>query len=323
MVSAELTADTETRSKGRRLSRNGGLIATAVLSVLVAIPLLATPALAAPDTTAADVQAAAAKPARNDSLNEPIYFVHGFDKSTNPHANCAADWGPAINKYKASGATGPMITVGYYNSDTNCNVTIGRGGRKTPIKDFGKQLAWDIYNRYSKHGRSVDAVGHSMGGLIIRAALTGTQRKESGFPPYLYVEDVVTLGTPHTGAKPLGIKACLKWHSDQQQCKDFTAGSGFLRWLAQNPQSAQGTDWTLIGSDDDGIVDEKSATGMDAGHKVIFGQGLGHSDLMKTVNGAYKIRYWNYYDKAWKTINSGAASPIVTAKNANYFWWKW
>jgi triacylglycerol esterase/lipase EstA (alpha/beta hydrolase family) len=47
------------------------------------------------------------------------------------------------------------------------------------------KLGWEIYNRYSRYGIAVDVVGHSMGGLVIRAMLTGNQRHLSGWAPYV------------------------------------------------------------------------------------------------------------------------------------------
>ncbi|WP_329106203.1 hypothetical protein OG792_00315 [Micromonospora sp. NBC_01699] len=142
--------------------------------------------------------AAPATPGRSDSRTEPVYFVHGYDKDAD--TNCQSYWGAAMTEMRRWGWSGPQHTVGYYTNDTSCNVTLARSGTNTHIKDLGKKLANEIYNRYSKRGKSVDVLAHSMGGLIIRAALTGTANREAGFPPYLYVEDVVTLSTPHKGA---------------------------------------------------------------------------------------------------------------------------
>jgi hypothetical protein len=46
-----------------------------------------------------------------------------------------------------------------------------------------------------------------MGGLVIRSALLIVQRNTPGWPPYLYVEDVITLATPHKGPKTPGPAA--------------------------------------------------------------------------------------------------------------------
>lgn len=81
-----------------------------------------------------------------------------------------------------------------------------------------------------------------MGGLVIRAAITGVQKHEAGWPPYLYIEDVSTLSTPHRGA-PAAVFGCAIQNT--QQCRDMhwssdpTSRSVFFNWINENPQSAQ------------------------------------------------------------------------------------
>jgi len=256
-----------------------------------------------------------ASPARNNGLNEPIYFVHGI--SLTGKSDCG-NWSPAIREYRRSGATGPLLTVGFYTGDTHCTTRVGRDGRNTSIAEIGRQLAWTIYNQYSRRNISVDAVGHSMGGLIIRSALTNVQRRLRGYPPYLYVEDVATLSTPHAGTS--WARGCRFF----RQCAEMVPGSTFLRSLYSNPQARPGTDWTVIGADDDDVVASKSAIGMLAGHKVVYksGQGLEHGTVYKTTSGRYELRYWNFYNPRWINQRAGAA-PVVVARNANFFWRLW
>jgi pimeloyl-ACP methyl ester carboxylesterase len=302
------------------------LAAAAVAASGLAV-VAASPATAA--TTA--VTAASSAPKRNDGLGEPIYFVHGIQASVtgHPKANCN-QWNTAIKAYKAGGHNSESNTVAYYKGDTNCNTRIGSYENGVGVKELGRKLAWDIYNRYTKNGRSVDVVGHSMGGLIIRAAVTGVAKKEKNWPSKLYVEDAVTIGTPHTGTK-WWAKACKL-----QACKDMAPGSAFMKWLTPNPQSAQGTDWTVIGSADDKVVawksaisfNEKTAGSLKPGHKVVFsaGQGLGHSDTYVTASGAWNSFYWNQREgkKANDFTNQAkGASPVVVARNANYYWRLW
>lgn len=289
----------------------------------VAAPATAAPATAQAAAVPARAQAAAV-PRRNDGLTEPIYWVHGIDRSSSPSWDCRA-WSAAIARYRALGARGTQHTVAYYTRDRNCNTRIGKfGNRANTVREIGRLLAWDIYNRYTRRNVSVDAVGHSMGGLIIRAAITGVQKRTRGFPPRLYLEDAVTISSPHTGAG--WARLC------GGACVDMRPGSAFLRWLNKNPQSTQGTDWTLIGAIDDNVVDWHAAVStntraagfLSAGHKVVFlgRQGLGHSVIYKKTSGAYKSRYWNFYQNRWIVQNRGA-SPIVVARNANFYWRLW
>ncbi|MFF3335582.1 esterase/lipase family protein [Streptomyces sp. NPDC002888] len=257
-------------------------------------------------------------PVRDDSVSRPIYFVPGYGMWGG--YDCWSDyWKPAGDQMRAWGMTGSYHTVGYYDGNTNCNTTIINGGsRDVSIKELGRLLAWNIYSSYSKHNLSVDVVAHSMGGLVTRAALTGVARKESGWPPYLYIEDVVTLSTPHRGTGIGYVCAFI-------QCQEMRPGSTLLNWLYQSPQSAIGTDWTLMGADDDDTVDTESALGMSAGHYVRYdaSQGIEHDQIYRTLaNTSYNQRYWNYYDKTWVQTGAGA-SPVRALTNALYHWWRW
>jgi hypothetical protein len=314
-------------------TRVTALLAAAAVTAGLA---LAVPATAAPrpvatlDTVALETAAAAAKvPKRNDGLNEPIYWVHGIqigDKT--PSSDCKSTWDAAIKRYRGGNYTGAVRSVAYYKADKNCNTRIASGSQNTSIEELGRLLAWDIYNRYTKHGKSVDAVGHSMGGLIIRAAITGVQKKLKGWPSKLYIEDVVTFSTPHSGT--LLANGC-----GFTECQEMRINSSFLKWLSKTPYTAQRTDWTLIGSKFDLVVPAWSATVTDAtkagyftpGHRVVFtgGTGLGHSTIYKqTANSGYKLKYWNSLEssKGWRT-RTNTVGPVVMGRNGNYFAFKW
>jgi hypothetical protein len=228
-----------------------------------------------------------------------------------------------MNKFQALGWTGSLHSVAYYAGDTNCNIRIASGSNNTSIKEYGRLLAWEIYNRYSRNGRSVDIVAHSMGGLVARAAITGTARQLSGWPPYIYVEDAVTIGTPHNGTRGYaGVCSAL-----YTACAEMLPGSSFLDWLADNAQAAGGTDWTMIGTEDDDIVPVASATTESggAGHYVWYyaKQPLEHGQQTNNVSGTFRNKYWNYYD-IWNWHNQAAGQNIITtAKNACYYWSRW
>jgi hypothetical protein len=268
-----------------------------------------------------NLQFASAAPARNDSQNEPVYFVHGLDRNPTPGTDCNDYWGAAKRKFEALGWTGRLHLVGYYAGDTNCDSSIGRhGNNQTSIMEYGRQLAWKIYRDHSQHERSVDIVAHSMGGLIARAAITGTARGLSGWPPRLYVEDVVTIGTPHNGTGGWA-RTCF-----YAQCVEMRPDSPFLNWLADNAQADGGTDWTMIGTEDDNYVPVGSATNESggAGHYVWYyvGQPLEHDQQTNNVSGTFRNRYWNYYDRTWHNQLAGQ-NIITTAKNASYYWRLW
>jgi triacylglycerol esterase/lipase EstA (alpha/beta hydrolase family) len=264
---------------------------------------------------------ASAVPVRDNSAARPVYFVPGFSFVSGHHDCWNGYWRAMGEAMRSYGWTGTYHTVSFYKGDTNCNTKILDGTRDDSIRELGRLLAWNIYSSYSKNNISVDVVAHSMGGLVTRAALTGVARKESGWPPYLYIEDVVTLSTPHKGTG-LG-SACSPVFT---QCAEMTRGSWLLNtWLYNAPQSAQGTDWTLVGAEDDDVVDNESAVGMSgAGHTVIYraGQGIEHDVIPEVTSGSYQQWYWNYYDNKSYWTGSGGP-PTYVANNAIYHWWKW
>lgn len=189
----------------------------------------------------------------------------------------------------------------HYTSSENTH------GADTAIEHLSYHLAWSIYDHFSSKGVVVDAVGHSMGGLILRYMLAQIQRNHGDFPPYLYVEDVVTFGTPHAGTGwALGC-----WWADQ--CDQMVPGSSFMNWLASNaanPQADGGTDWTVISSYDDEVVSEDSGVDMDAEHKVKYlgSNDIAHSDFMHRTTDARTadVSYWDrpgpwyaWYDAPW------------------------
>jgi triacylglycerol esterase/lipase EstA (alpha/beta hydrolase family) len=235
-----------------------------------------------------------------------------------------------MNKFRALGWTGSLHPVAYYAGDTRCtengnirNVRIASGNNQTSIREYGRQLAWEIHDSYSWNGRSVDIVAHSMGGLVARAAISGTakERGKNGWPKYIYVEDVVTIGTPHNGTRGWASVCFLS-----TVCKEMLPGSAFLKSLAHNAQATGGTDWTMIGTEDDDIVPVASATTEHegVGHYVWYyaRQPLEHHQQTKNVSGTFGNRHWNFYDRIWHN-QTAAQNIITTAKNACYHWRLW
>ena len=236
-----------------------------------AVAMAALAVLVAAGTTACEPR----KPAKD----RPIIFIHGWSALGNGN-NCASTFGGLESSLRAAGFTGEMVTIAFYDSDTNCDVDLADWAsisNSTSWRDLSKAFSKYVYETYTKKGIAVDVVGHSMGGLIARGAVKGTQGKESGFSAPLKVEDVVTLAAPHEGAA---------WYSSfclWGQCSGLKPGAGDLEWLKQNgnPQGVDGTDWTVFGSTNDDVVPDESALAMvvpDA-RKIRYSS-LEHSDYM-------------------------------------------
>jgi pimeloyl-ACP methyl ester carboxylesterase len=251
--------------------------------------------------------------ARTDNRSKPVVFVHGLDAVGDPGVSCTSTWDDMRSAFRTYGYTGALDAVGYYEYDSACDHSInssggspgswypsghyadGGHGANTNIEHLGYHLAWYVYDRYSSKGTTVDLVGHSMGGLIIRYAVAGVQRGLSGFPPKLLVEDAVTIASPHGGARA-GV-----WLCPYTECDQMHAGSSLLKWMesnAWNPQAYGGTDWSSMGSDQDNYVAADRAVGENTSHsgtlyfgschKVWYrdGTNLEHSDFLHRTGDA-------------------------------------
>ena len=225
------------------------------------------------------VGATACEPPRAPAKDRAIIFVHGWS-ALGAGNDCNGNFGSLETSLRNSGFTGAMVTIGYYDSDRNCDVNLRNWGsvdNSTSWKELSKVFSKYVYETYTKKGIAVDVVGHSMGGLIARGAVKGSQGKESGFSAPLKVEDAVTLAAPHEGAAWYS-SGCL-WG----QCSQLKPGAGDINWLKQNgnPQGVDGTDWTVFGSTNDDVVPDSSALAMfipDA-RKIRY-TNLEHSDYM-------------------------------------------
>ncbi len=265
-----------------------GLAIRAIVAAL-ACAALVTATIAFP--TAAGARAA----------GETTLMVHGLDPIGRASADCRS-WQPMVDAFARGGGRGPSLTLAYYARDVNCSLSIdghgshrahhgggghGSSGRShtadASIRHLGHHLAWFIHDRYTRRRKSVDLVGNSMGGLVIRYALHKVEQRSADFPPRLLVDDVVTLGTPHGGA----LLAHLCPYA--LECREMRPGSRLLNELgrfARDPQATNGTDWTTIGSYVDRIVSEGSAVDMDAHRRVVYRtkMGIGHSDYRRDTS---------------------------------------
>ena len=212
----------------------------------------------------------ACQPARGEDKTRPIVFVHGYNFSP-ASVDCGGTFDTMIAQLRSDGFTGPMIKVGYYAADTNCDVNLHSYGSfddRDSWKSIAKAFSNYVQTTYTSKGTTIDAVGYSMGALVVRGAIYGSSIAESGFAAPLDIEDYVSLGGPHAGAA---------WYSNGclwGQCAAMKPGSTDLNWLNQNtnPKGKNGTDSTVIGSKADTTVPWESATYMSvyATNKEVF-----------------------------------------------------
>jgi triacylglycerol esterase/lipase EstA (alpha/beta hydrolase family) len=281
---------------------------------------------------------AQAAEARTDNRNKPVYFVHGYENGSD--ANCN-QWDAMVGKFRDWGHDGPFERIGYYHNDVNCTDFVSHHGNHsthhasghhdgahtedTNIRHLAYHLAWHIYDHHTVHGRYVDVVGHSMGGLIIRYALGQVDLDHPSFPPNLRVEDAVTMGSPHGGARFAAW--CIGCNTQVQQME---MGSDFLVWMQENawsPDGYGGTQWTAMGSDDDNQVaaDRAAATDSDRDpvnkymgtcHKAWYEEdsNIEHGDFRNTTSAATTADVRVYEcGEGWTYYNGGGIWPVRRA----------
>lgn len=257
------------------------------------------------------------------NTHRPVLLIHGYAALGCPGFSGTGYFGTMMSFLRERGFDQGLVPVGYYSCDTSVGASVdGFGGadsyygatgheqapdgrlsqnRDADIRHLAYQLAWMIYTDYAIRGVGVDIVAHSMGGLIVRWMLYRIQAHDPSFPSALYVPEVVTLGTPHAGVG----WAAFCWTA---QCRDMTPDSGFLRELnrgAMDPQATGGTDWTIIGSDHDMVVSDRSALHMGHVHRVEYvSPAYGHSDYLSDTSTATnaQVTYWGPNDSAGQTL---------------------
>jgi hypothetical protein len=237
--------------------------------------------------TCVAIGGAAPAGAYTTDLSVPIVFVHGYGLGACPGYDQGAYWMAPENFLSGRGWSGPKVPVSYYTCDTNgtsidshgshsayfgsVGHSLGSHTQNADIRHLAYHLAWFIYDTYSSHGQSVQLVGHSMGGAITRWMLYRIGAQDPNFPPYLYVQDSVTISSPHNGygAAAANYYAC----AGSLQCQQFAEGSSFINELnanALNPQATNGTDWSVMGSESCDVVPPSTSLHMGAVHKVDF-----------------------------------------------------
>lgn len=100
---------------------------------------------------------------------------------------------------------------------------------------------------------SVDVVGYSAGGVVVRVWLAGVGAD-------VPVRRVVTLGAPHAGTELAALAASGAGGSCPTACQQLAPGSDLLRSLPATPGSPT---WTSLWSDADEVVTPASTSELD------------------------------------------------------------
>lgn len=221
-------------------------------------------------------------------------------------------WAGLASAFTAWAWRGKLLRAGWSAGDTNIEVCLAEdgaaAGKDVPVKELGRRLAWRIFADQSSRGRLTSVVGHSMGGLVVRAALTGVRTTEPGFPPYLHIDAMVTLATAHRGNRYVPVDIL----GDNAQRRDIAIGSELFGWLDAHPQPARAPRCTVIGTMDDQYLDPLDGTvAMAAAHKVMYqaGQGVDHMSIHHIWTGSFCSHQWTADSQRWQRVPVGP-SPV-------------
>ena len=189
----------------------------------------------------------------------------------------------------------------------------------TKIERLALDLMWYVYDTFTTQGRSVDFVGHSMGGLIIRYGLVRVAAGDPAFPPSVLVDDVVTVSTPYDGVdiapSPLTPTDYTKvWCGSYAECAELTPGSPFLLELQADEAQWQGAvagEWTTIGGSPKDIMTDRSSSDIAPAEHVAYPDknhpGYKHTNYMTDVSAAHDVPV--RYTATDGTVTSTAKGP--------------
>ncbi|HKC27024.1 MAG TPA: hypothetical protein VKB75_03335 [Jatrophihabitans sp.] len=299
------------------------------LLVVAALVVAGAAALVWRSTTASSTHETAPKAT-------PVLLVHGYAKGACPGTDVLhAIWGGVYLMLQQAGWTGPVLPMSYYRCDTDgvdftgygpitpqgATPTITaaqtRGGydQDVSLDQLAHDLAWFVYNTYSRHDTPVDLVGSSMGGLIMRDALYRVAARDRSFPPYLLVPRAVTFSTPHGGYGQVGANSDF-CGGQTVECDQFAIGSPFMTMLAdhaQDPQARGGTAWMLVGSSAGcDFVPARSSLAMPAAQRVDYlSPCYGHIGYLWDLQSSQTARALVTAPGRAPVANNAAPRPMV------------
>jgi uncharacterized protein (TIGR03437 family) len=175
------------------------------LAALFALPFLAHAQLVAPTAVPAG--------------SIPVVFLNGYQFGCTSGSDFSSNFGKADAVLQASS----LVTVFF----DNCSVTPSGSSIETLGAAFGKFLG-TLRDTNGAPVPQVDVVAHSMGGLIVRAYLSGKQDAAAGTPAAFSppaapgIRKAIFLATPHFGT------AVASLLGSDTQTKEMSLGSQFL-----------------------------------------------------------------------------------------------
>jgi hypothetical protein len=235
-------------------------------------------------------------------VSTPVLLIHGIGKwpdQMDGACNGEKIW-QGVEQFLAARGWTQVKSLGYYVKD-DCNDSLydyekshqhcigsrhdlpsNDGTWNEDDRHVACELAWYIWDNFTRNGIAVNVVAHSLGGVLVKEALYLIYRNHDGTtpPPYLYIKQVVTFDSPLTGL-PLGadipkcgLAGCLQLVQIEHGA-DVSASILSHLDAGKDVQATDGTNWTMIGDSDKncntlGFAVGDSAFGMSYGVKISY-----------------------------------------------------
>ena len=119
-------------------------------------------------------------------------------------------------------------------------------GDGTGDLDVQAGVLQDAVRREARPGGSVDLVGYSAGGIIVRLWMRT-------FAGGSVARRIVTLGSPHHGTDLAALATDLAPDRCPEACRQLAPGSSLLRSLDRGDETPPGPAWVSIWTADDGV----------------------------------------------------------------------
>ncbi|HEU0120690.1 MAG TPA: hypothetical protein VFQ91_09210 [Bryobacteraceae bacterium] len=190
------------------------------------------------------------------AFTQPVVLVNGYQLPPCDTVTAESTFGQLPQRLRDLGRE-----VIFFN---NCSVAPAVGATRPSLEALGTALGQRIAQI---NAPQVDVVVHSMGGLILRAYLSGKQSAAGSFaPPAIHkVRKAVFLGTPHFG--PGLAQVLLNIGGSDPQVRQIVPGTQFIADLAtwnQGVDDLRGIDAVAVAgnvtSGGDGLVPVPSAS---------------------------------------------------------------
>jgi triacylglycerol esterase/lipase EstA (alpha/beta hydrolase family) len=182
--------------------------------------------------------------------------------------------------YGGSTAALEVLAAALEDEGRRTRIIRSPGDPRGDLRDHAETLAAAAQRAVDEGAPSVDVVGYSAGGVVVRywiAELGGGS----------LARRAVTLASPHHGTDLAGVAAGLAPHACPEACRQLAPDSDLLRQLNADDETPAGPRWVAIWTTDDETVVPASSGSLEGAldfsvQSVCPGLTVRHGDVPRT-----------------------------------------